>query len=195
MPFSDIMHHAMIHALRASSLPCEDPAFSEILEYMDNIPAFNDVIDLVDDLNKEQGWAKIHAAMLSNGGAGQLETTFKECAPLGLHKHCFKDVVCAEAVGKYKPAKEVYRHLADKLGVGADMGRINLVSANPFDIAGANAVGMATIWVDREGGGWQDQLLLDRGADGKPDWVVNGLSDLVDKVIAGRIGGKLGARR
>ena len=30
---------------------------------------------------------------------------------------------------------------------------------NPFDIAGALAQGMRTIWVDRMGAGWQDALL------------------------------------
>lgn len=33
-----------------------------------------------------------------------------------------------------------------------------LVSSNPFDICGAGAVGMKTLWIDRGEGGWIDQL-------------------------------------
>jgi len=33
-----------------------------------------------------------------------------------------------------------------------------LISSNPFDICGAGAQGMRTLWINRGEGGWVDQL-------------------------------------
>lgn len=47
------------------------------------------------------------------------------------------------------------------------------MSANPFDIVGAQAAGMGTVWVDRENKGWSDGL-------GKPKHIVPNLEGILD---------------
>ena len=78
---------------------------------------------------------------------------------LAPHASLFKDIVVVEEVRRFKPAQEVYYHLANKVGKTRDqMGDLWLVSGNPFDIVGARMVGMKAAWVDRAGLGWVDCL-------------------------------------
>lgn len=98
------------------------------------------------------------------------------------HKDIFKAVVTVDEVKKFKPAKEVYRHLATNMGYSTseqDMGQLVLVSGNPFDVVGAKSAGMKAVWVDRERAGWVDELM---GEEGRPDWTVDDLKDVVQIV-------------
>lgn len=82
-------------------------------------------------------------AVLSNGtGAalrGIVETT-------GVADR-FAELVSVDEVAAYKPAPAVYRHAAARLGVPIE--RLWLVSANPFDCAGAKAAGLRVAKVER----------------------------------------------
>ena len=49
--------------------------------------------------------------------------------------------------------------------------------SNPFDVVGAGRAGFNTIWVDRSGKGWVDQL-------GKPNNIVKNLKEFIDIVKA-----------
>lgn len=53
---------------------------------------------------------------------------------------------------------------------------MNEPQSNPFDIVGASAVGLSTIWIDRGGKGWSDMLA------GEPTFVVKELAEVVQKV-------------
>lgn len=93
----------------------------------------------------------------------------------------FKQLVTVEAVGRFKPAPEVYWHLAEQVGKKRDeMAEMWLVSGNPFDVVGARAVGMQAVWVDRGGQGWTDELV--QGEVGRPTAVVGGLGEVVEVV-------------
>ena len=83
---------------------------------------------------------------------------------------------------KFKPDPLVYRFLAEQVGkkVPEQMGEIWLVTSNPFDIVGARAVGIKTAWVDRDGKGWLDALVLGEG--GEPSVVVRGLGEAIEAV-------------
>jgi 2-haloacid dehalogenase len=59
-------------------------------------------------------------------------------------------VLSVEAVGAFKPAPVVYGHAAGALGLPP--GRLLMVSANPWDAAGAAAAGMAVAAVRRAPG-------------------------------------------
>ena len=88
-----------------------------------------------------------------------------------------------EEVRCFKPDPRVYYHLAEKMGRGrseGEMGRMWLVSGNPFDVVGARAVGMQAAWVDRGGAGWTDGLV--QGQTGQPTAVVRGLGEVVRAV-------------
>lgn len=109
-----------------------------------------------------------------------LSATLAESPDISPHAHLFKDVVVVEEVRKFKPDPEVYRHLGRKVGKEMEMGDVWLVSGNPFDVVGANAVGMRTCWVDRSGVGWTDGLI--DGERGRPTITVKGLNEVVESV-------------
>ena len=98
----------------------------------------------------------------------------------------FKNIVTVEEVQKFKPHPDAYYHLAAKVGKTREqMGDMWLISGNPFDIVGAKAAGMNSVWVDRGAGGWADGLI--EGEKGRPDLVVHGLVQLVEAIEAGKI--------
>ena len=102
---------------------------------------------------------------------------------LGPHAAIFKEVVTVEEAQCFKPDPRVYYHLAETMGRGRSrqaMGEMWLVSGNAFDVVGARAVGMQTVWVDRRGAGWTDGLVM--GETGKPTVVVKGLGEVVEVV-------------
>ena len=105
----------------------------------------------------------------------------KSSPDLGPHASLFKNIVTVEEVQCFKPHPKAYYHLAEKVGKSKEsMQDIWLVSGNPFDIIGAQAVGMQTCWVDRSGNEWTDQLV--QGDSGKPTVIVKGLGEVVDAV-------------
>jgi 2-haloacid dehalogenase len=58
------------------------------------------------------------------------------------------DVVSAEDVGVYKPHPGIYRHLLAYMGTGPS--DTVVVSSNPFDLIGAGAAGLRTVWCRRD---------------------------------------------
>ena len=82
-------------------------------------------------------------AILSNGDHDALE---RLVSGLDLPVHCF---ISAEQAGCYKPDPRVYRHGAERLGLEAD--QVMHVAAHPWDLRGAQAVGMRVAYVNREG--------------------------------------------
>lgn len=59
----------------------------------------------------------------------------------------FSSVLSVEAVGCYKPDPTVYRHAVQRLDIPPE--RILFVSANGWDVAGASAYGLRTVWINR----------------------------------------------
>lgn len=122
----------------------------------------------------------IHAVIFSNGTSDMLSATLTHSPEISPHASLFKDVVVVGPVQKFKPCPEVYHYLCKKVGKEGRENDVWLISGNPFDVVGANAVGMRTCWVDRSGAGWADNLL--EGEKGKPTVVVRGLNEVVDKI-------------
>jgi 2-haloacid dehalogenase len=82
-------------------------------------------------------------AVLSNGTADGLEQLLTNA---GI-RHCFRYVLVADSVARYKPAPEVYGLAPRAFGLHAD--EVTLVSGNSWDVAGAKLAGLRTIWVSR----------------------------------------------
>ncbi|KAI5120067.1 hypothetical protein M0805_002629 [Coniferiporia weirii] len=96
-----------------------------------------------------------------------------------------RDTYVADAVKKFKPAPEIYAGLLKATGKESAPEECWLVSGNPFDVTGALAQGMSTIWVDRARKGWTDGLLpLHAGGATGPTKIVHGLVEIADFVAA-----------
>lgn len=87
--------------------------------------------------------ASFSLAVLSNGTPATLETLLTRA---GLRAH-FEQVISVDEVRVFKPAPRVYRDAAERLGRALE--EVWLVSANPFDCAGAKACGLRVAKVER----------------------------------------------
>ncbi len=90
----------------------------------------------------------------------------------GSYREFVDDLVSAEEAGVYKPHPGIYRHLLAK--TSTQPAEALLVSCNPFDIAGAGAVGIRAAWCRR-----QPAELFDPWGS-RPDYVITGLSELAE---------------
>jgi len=81
------------------------------------------------------------------------------------------DTISAEEVGTFKPGPEIYRHAAARTETPIE--EIAHVSAGYFDVYGAMNAGMQGVWINREGGPWDDFA-------GEPDVEVASFHELVE---------------
>jgi 2-haloacid dehalogenase len=89
----------------------------------------------------------------------------------------FAGFISVDEVRAYKPSPKTYRRVAERLG--RPLSEVRLISANPFDVIGAQSAGMRAAWIDRTGGNLFDALGT------RPDLVVGSLTGLADALTAG----------
>ncbi|MGL4241911.1 MAG: haloacid dehalogenase type II [Beijerinckiaceae bacterium] len=104
-------------------------------------------------------------AIFTNGTRAMAEGAANASSVLPL----VDEIVTVDDIGMFKTRPEVYAHLVKRMGLPAD--EICLVSSNRWDVAGGQAFGLATIWVNRTG--QPDEYL-----DAPPGRTVAGLADL-----------------
>ncbi|KAL8833258.1 MAG: hypothetical protein Q9170_004390 [Blastenia crenularia] len=179
IPFSTITERALHHTLSENSLSLpSSEATSSLMSAYDSLSTFPDVAPELESIARQP--SNITPVIFSNGTQQMVSNSVYHSPDLSPHAKVFKDIITVEEVQKFKPHPDVYFHLAEKMGKSKEqMGEMWLVSGNPFDIVGANAVGMMTCWVDRGGAGWSDGLV--DGEKGKPDMVMRGLGEVVEE--------------
>lgn len=98
--------------------------------------------------------AQSHAlAVLSNANPSLLE---RATVWNGIDEH-FKALISADEVQHYKPFPAVYALAETRLGLSPK--ELLFISSNTWDIAGAAAAGLQTVWLNRNGGGAQLEQL------------------------------------
>lgn len=148
------------------------------MEAYNSLSTFEDVGPALKALESK---SDIHAVVFSNGTHDMVSSSVHSSPDLKPYASVFKEIVTVEKPKKFKPAPEVYFHLAESVDLEkSQMDRIWLVSGNPFDIVGARAVGMRAAWVDRSGNGWQDALVP--GEIGRPTVICSSLVEVVEKI-------------
>ncbi|EON65197.1 haloacid dehalogenase, type II [Coniosporium apollinis CBS 100218] len=177
-PFSTLTLRSLHHALKEAGESLEQPDIDALMSAYDSLSTFPDVGPALQDLASTPG---IRAVVFSNGTKSMISNSVNKSPDLAPHAKVFEHLVVVEEVRKFKPAPEVYEHLARTVGKSKEeMGEMWLVSGNPFDVCGARAMGMQAAWVDRAGNGWQDRLV--EGEKGRPTVVVRGLGEVVEAV-------------
>lgn len=137
--FRQVTAAALDFALASAGLDLADAQRQQLLDRYDHLPPFADAASALPAL----AGAGFELAVLSNGTPGMIATSL---ASAGLDAW-ISHQLSADAVRAYKPAARVYQHAAQHLARPA--GQLRLVSGNPFDIAGADAAGLSTAWVNR----------------------------------------------
>lgn len=140
--FDAVTAHALDVALGEAGVELAAPEREEALRALVRLPAYADAAPALERLRA----AGLRLAVLSNGTPAMLDAVL---AASGIRER-FEEVISVDEVGVYKPAPRVYAHGAARLGLPP--GLVWLVSANPFDCAGAKAAGLGVARIERAAG-------------------------------------------
>ena len=131
------------------------------------IPAYPDVRSGLERL-KDAGFT---VATLTNS-TEQSATKLLEHAGL---RELFDQLLSADTVERYKPAREAYAYAAKELEV--QLGEVYLVASHAWDIAGAKAAGCKTAFVARP------EKVLSPGSP-KPEIEARDVRDLAEQLVS-----------
>jgi 2-haloacid dehalogenase len=135
-PFADLAETTLETTIAKLGLKT-DP--KNVLDALKQLPADADAEAAFDRLDK----ANVLIGVLTNGGEKQ---TRKLLEAAGLDERV-AELISAEEIELYKPHPAVYRHAAERLGV--EPKNVTLIAAHAWDVVGAKAAGLDTIWLDR----------------------------------------------
>ncbi|KAF2429618.1 haloacid dehalogenase, partial [Tothia fuscella] len=177
-PFNTVTLKALNHALAEAGVSLNPHEKDTLMSAYDDLSTFPDVSPALKTISQTPN---LHCVIFSNGTHSMVTSSLTKSASLSPHKDIFRDIVVVESIKKYKPARDVYWHLLERLGKErSEAGEVWLVTANPFDVVGAVGCGLKACWVDRTGAGWVDRL--GDGEKGKPTVIVKSLEEVVDIV-------------
>ncbi len=165
--FEQITRKALDYALAARGCRLDPHQRDILMAQYNNLECFADVEPGLQRL-KDAG----HRMVVFSNGSPSMLSAIMEAAHLNAYMAGW---VSVDEVKVYKPSPKVYRHVAYRLG--RPMEEVRLISSNPFDVIGAQAVGLQTAWVNRSGG------VFDTLAP-PPQLIVNHLVELADRLDA-----------
>lgn len=149
--------------IREAARQCEHPdpdavaegAFAVFMDGRHDIEYFEDALDTLEHLSRHYT-----LGALSNGNAS--------VERLGLDRY-FAFHLNSEGVGRKKPDPLMFERALQLAGVGPDAA-VHIGDHPDDDVRGANAVGMATVWVQRDEAPWS--------GDDAPTWTIRELQEL-----------------
>ena len=137
--FWQVTQDALDYALEALDL--RDPDLRQnLLDEYRKLDAYPDAKPALEQL-AGKGYV---VAILSNGTLDMLNEAVRSSGIANV-----RAILSVEQVGVFKPAPRVYIYAGEVLAIHTP--NICFVSANAWDAAGAAAVGMRTVWVNRAG--------------------------------------------
>jgi 2-haloalkanoic acid dehalogenase type II len=89
-------------------------------------------------------------------------------------RHLLQMVISSAAFGFAKPNPDIFRFALEQIGSRPEE-TMMVGDSLEFDVAGANAMGMHSVWITRRVHNWEEQLA---GAVIKPDFVIANLREL-----------------
>jgi 2-haloacid dehalogenase len=143
-----------------------EEAQAHLLSKYKQLPAYPDVTGALDEL-AARGFT---IAACSNGTESAVRESLDHAGVLPR----FGKIVSVDPIRTFKPDPAVYEYLVTELKVEREM--VWLISSNPFDVIGAKACGLRTVWVQRD-----PKRLFDPW-EFEPDLVVHGLAELPGKL-------------
>lgn len=135
---------------------------AKLLAAYEELDAYPDVASTLQAL-RDKG---ARTAILSNGSPAMLDNAARAAGVTGL----LDAIISIDSLRVYKPRPAVYGLIAKTFGTAA--AEVSFQSSNRWDIAGAQAFGFQTVWINRTG-------KPDEYTDLPPGRVVTSLSELV----------------
>lgn len=200
-PFDKITRAALRHAAaELEGIDVPDAAAERLMAAYDALAVFPDVPAGLKAVQREGGTYRpaVEAVIFSNGTEKMLSTSVGSSPDLkpfvsgggGSSGGLFKKLITVDEVRTYKPTAQAYSHLQAEADEDNDA-VVWLVSANPFDVAGARSVGLRSAWIDRAGTGWVDRLgeaVFGVGDDvrkrrARPTVIAKGVDQAVEEIL------------
>lgn len=176
-PFDQLSVRALKFTARVFEVELSDEQIIKLAEAKLNLDPFPDSEKGLQKLNEakvatmekqhEEELDRTIFIVLTNGESDKSD---KLLSNSGLRKY-FDYIVSAEEVKKYKPSREPYLLASKRLNL--EISQIAFVSSNLWDIAGAQAVGMRTCWIDR-----REYKMATNEIDIKPDYVCTSIENI-----------------
>ncbi len=151
---------------RQLDVSLEEETLRNLLNQYLRLPAYPDVPEALEQL--EARGFKIVAC--SNGTGDAVRGLLERAGVLAR----FSGIVSVDPIRTFKPDPAVYEYLAAQ--VHAEKELVCLISSNPFDVIGAKACGLRTVWVQRD-----PKKVFDPW-EFEPDLIVAGLEQLSGKL-------------
>jgi 2-haloacid dehalogenase len=164
--FGTIGGAALEMVAEREGMDLSDEDRQRILGGMRELPPHPEVTESLERLRE----AGLRLATLTNSTRRVAEDQMNNA---GLRDY-FEQLLSADDVRRLKPAPEPYRMAAESLGV--EVGRVRLVAAHAWDVAGALRAGCAAAFVARPG------MVLDPLVE-RPDVVGADLREVADRIL------------
>ncbi|KAI0190667.1 haloacid dehalogenase [Xylaria flabelliformis] len=171
--FSEITRSALAHAVAEHNLTLAVDDAETLMRAYDALHVFPEIPAAMQLLQENSG--AVDAYVFSNGTDDMVGNSIRTSPELGPHADMFRSLVTVDSLKCFKPHPRTYAHLVEQAGKKGQAKDVWVVSANPFDIAGAKAAGLQAAFIDRSGKGWIDRL----DETQKPSLV----TDSVDKAV------------
>lgn len=159
--FGACTRQALRYAMATHKLPLAEDRENALMAAYLSLPAFDDALPA---LKSVKGSYPLFA--FSNGSYPALEKVLGHNQLLDQ----FDGLVSVDDIKSFKPDPAVYTHA--RRATGAWDQPLCLVSSNAWDVIGARAAGLLTVWVKRD----PDKVFEDWGI--QPSAVINSLSEL-----------------
>jgi len=168
-PFDKLVRAALDMTARRHVVSLDAPVREAILESLRHLPPYPDAAAALATLRS----TGVLVAALTNGTSAGVRTQLRHA---GLFEK-FDDVISVDEVKVYKPGRTPYLFAARRFRAKVD--RLSLIAAHHWDLAGAKAAGLTTVYVRRPGA-----VLNPLGP--KPDIEVADLEEFARRVAARR---------
>lgn len=142
--FWQVTQQALTFACNALQVPYTPATQAQLMDAYLHLTAYPDVHQALQTL------ADYPLFILSNGSPRMLNAAVESAGLTGR----FTRILSADAVGIYKPSPRVYQLVLQHSAMAP--GEVGFVSANAWDISGAQAFGFWTCWVNRAHHPWDD---------------------------------------
>ena len=165
--FGQIGVAALIMVAKNNGIEVRDDLAQEaITQTMTQLPAHSDVISAISRFKK----AGFKVVCLTNSSKSGVKAQLEFAGLTELFEKCFS----VEDVKAFKPSAIVYKKILQELVIKPAEGL--MVAAHPWDLAGANKVGLQTAFIQRVGTSFYPNIQ-------KPDYSVKDLNVLVDLLV------------
>jgi len=125
---------------RQLEVPLADETMRNLLDQYLQLPAYPDVPAALDELEAR----KFKIVACTNGTAHAVRGLLDRAGILAK----FSGIISVDPIRTFKPDPAVYEYLAAQVQAEKEM--VCLISSNPFDVIGAKACGLRTVWVQRD---------------------------------------------